>query len=122
MAFLVDSYAWLEYFGGNEGYAKYIESEEPPFTAASSLTEIVRAFARKKIPTKKVGELVSFVTERSVILPLGKDDAIKAGLLAEEFSLHFSDALIYAFASNGRRLVTGDAHFKGLPFVEFVQA
>ena len=122
MAFLLDSYAWLEYFGGNEGYAKYIESEEPPFTAASSLTEIVRAFARKKIPTKKVGELVSFVTERSVILPLGKDDAIKAGLLAEEFGLHFSDALIYAFASNDRRLVTGDAHFKGLPFVEFVQA
>jgi predicted nucleic acid-binding protein len=46
---------------------------------------------------------------------------LKAGFIAEELGLHFSDALIYSFATKERKVVTGDDHFKKFENVEFIE-
>ena len=119
MAWLLDSYAWLEYFGGNEKYAKYVE-DEVNFTASVSLTEVVRSLIRKKVPKGQIERCLKFITKKSTILPIGEQEAIRAGFVAEEQGLHFSDALIYSLATPERKVVTGDRHFKGKANAEFV--
>ncbi|MEK6924026.1 MAG: PIN domain-containing protein [Candidatus Micrarchaeota archaeon] len=122
LEYLLDSFAWLEYFGGNERYRAYVESEVSlPLTASVSLTEVIRSLLRKGKSRRQVDAAVEFIASRSLIVPVDKLDAIRAGFLAEEKGLHFSDSLIYALAGSERRLVTGDSHFKGLENVEFVR-
>jgi len=123
MEYLLDSYAWLEYFGNNADYAPFVEGKKGgvPYTAASSLAEVVRVLVRRKLDKKDVLRAVQFVRDKSIVLPLESENAVAAGFLAEEFGLHFSDALIYSFAGKNRRLVTGDPHFKKLANVEFIE-
>ncbi len=118
MEWLLDSYAWMEYFGGNEKYRDYIE-EGTGQTVSVSLTEVVRAFLRKRV--ERPESYVKFISSKSIIIPVEKEAAVRAGFLAERTGLHFSDAIIYAHASKNLKLVTGDPHFRGLENVEFVE-
>jgi len=120
MAYLLDSYAWLEYFGGNKAYSSFIE-DGSSYTASVSLTEIIRSLLRKKAGKGQIEKCLAFIGKKSTILPICEDEAKKAGYLAEEQNLHFSDALIYSLANTDRVLVTGDKHFKGKANVEFVK-
>ena len=46
--------------------------------------------------------------------------AVEAAFLSAKFKLHATDAIIYATAQlAGAKLHTCDAHFKGLPDVEY---
>lgn len=92
-----------------------------PYTSASALAEIVRSLKRKGHKRSDIMRAVEFVCGKSIVLPLEKEDAIRAGFLAEETGLHYADALVYAFASSQRRVVTGDKDFEKLENVEFVQ-
>ncbi len=122
MEYLLDSYAWMEYFAGNSNYAKYIEAEnQQKYTAATTITEVVRSFIRKKIEKKEILDAIKFINEKSIVLPLTSEQALKAGFIAEELGLHFSDALIYSFATKERKVVTGDDHFKKFENVEFIE-
>ncbi len=123
MEYLLDSFAWLEYFGGNSKYAQYVEGSRGalPFTVVTSLTEVVRSLLRKKVEKTEVLRLAQFIASRSVVLQLDALDAIQAGFIAEEHGLHFSDALIYSLAGKNRVVVTGDPHFKSLANVEFIE-
>ncbi len=120
MEYLLDSYVWLEYFADNGAFARYVESETN-YTASVSLTEVIRAMLRRKIDGKTIERHLRFMQKKSVILPVDEATAMRAGYLAEEHGLHFSDALIYALSSSERKVVTGDAHFKGKPNVEFLE-
>jgi predicted nucleic acid-binding protein len=120
MAYLLDSYAWLEYFGGNVRYSCFIEDGQS-YTASVSLTEIVRALIRRRLSRSQIEKHLTFISKKSTVLSIGESEAIRAGFIAEEVGLHFSDALIYCLANKERLLVTGDKHFKGKDFVEFVQ-
>lgn len=121
MEYVLDSFAWMEYFSGNSNYAKYIERDSANcFTSVTALTEVVRSLFRKKLSKNEIKKAIEFVNAKSVILYLDQEKAINAAFIAEELKLHFSDALIYSFATNGRLIVTGDKHFKNLEFVEFV--
>ena len=120
MAYLLDSYAWMEYFGGNAVYSRYVEVESN-YTASVSLTEIVRALIRRKVGRSQIEKHLVFISKKSTLLPIGENEAVRAGFIAEEVGLHFSDALIYSLVTNDRVLVTGDKHFKGKANVEFVK-
>lgn len=122
MEYLLDSFAWLEYFGGNELYAPFIEKLDGglPFTVITSITEVARSLLRKGFSKKDISKAVEFMYSKSMILQLDRETAVSAAFIAEERKLHFSDALIYSFASGKRRLVTGDRHFEGFENVEFV--
>lgn len=120
MDYVIDSYAWLEYFGGNRKYAAYVEAGAP-VTVATTITEVIRSLKRKGKTDGEVMRAVQFIAEKSIVLPIEKDNAVKAGFITQEQKLHFSDALIYSFAGKNRRVVTGDDDFRKLEHVEFVE-
>ena len=119
MDYVLDSFAWLEYFGGNGKFRDFVEVEKT-FTASTSLTEIVRALIRKGKSGTDIQKHIEYIRKKSTVIPIGIEEAVSAGFLAEHERLLFSDALIYALASENRKLVTGDAHFRGKRNVEFV--
>ena len=110
----------MEYFDKNPKYISHVE-ETANCTVSVSLTEIIRSMTRKKFKRDEIRRALTFIARKSTILPVDETAAIRAGFLAEEHGLHFSDALIYAFASKDRPLVTGDVHFKSKPNVEFLE-
>ncbi|MBI3588687.1 PIN domain-containing protein [Candidatus Micrarchaeota archaeon] len=121
MEFVLDSHAWLEYFAGNQKYRDYIEGPEVlPFTVSITLTEVIRSLLRKSKTAREIEAAVGFISSKSIILPVEKENAVAAGFIAEKEGLHFSDALIYSFANPERKVVTGDPHFRKLPNAEFV--
>ncbi len=121
MAYLLDSFAWLEYFAKNPKYRSIIDDAgASAYTVSTSLTEVVRSLKRKRIEPELIEQLVGFITRRSTILAVDKAHAISAGYLCDQAGLHFADALIYAFAEKDRYVVTGDPHFQGLQFVQFI--
>lgn len=121
MAYVLDSFAWLEYFAKNTDYQSIIDNPGiDVHTVSISLTEVIRSLKRKRIEPELIERLVDFIVRRSTILAVDKAHAISAGHLCEKTGLHFADALIYAFADKDRPVVTGDPHFQGLDFVQFV--
>lgn len=118
---LLDSFAWIEYFKGSErgvGVRNYVEGNEPLYTPSICLTEIKARYLRDgKDPTKRI----SFIVERSFIVPLDMDIALSAAEMKQKYGLHTIDAIIYATSQNkGLKLITGDQHFKNLPNVEII--
>jgi predicted nucleic acid-binding protein len=60
------------------------------------------------------------LTMTGVVVPLDTATAIHAAMLAKRHSLHSTDALIYATATLAdATLATCDAHFQGLPGVQY---
>ena len=121
MEYVLDSFAWLEYFGANKKYIPFVEPEvELPLTVITSLTEVARSLLKKGFPKIDVMTSIEFMISKSVILYIEKENAINAAFFAEEKKLHFADALIYSIANEKRKVVTGDRHFKNLEYVEFI--
>ena len=121
MAYLLDSFAWLEYFAKNPAYHSVIDDVGvDAYTVSTSFTEVIRSLKRKRIESELIERLVDFMSRRSTILAVDKGHAISADYLSDKTGLHFADALIYAFADKDRPVVTGDPHFKGLEFVQFI--
>jgi len=118
---LLDSFAWIEYFIGSERGAKvrdYVEGDKPLYTPSICLTEIESKYLRElKDPTTRI----ELITERSFIVPIGKEIALLASDIKQKYKLHTIDAVIYATAQHKKLiLVTGDKHFKDLPNVEMI--
>jgi predicted nucleic acid-binding protein len=64
---------------------------------------------------------LELIIERSFIIPLDTEIALEAAEIKQKYKLHTVDAIIYATSQHKRlTLVTGDAHFKGLPNVEII--
>ena len=64
-------------------------------------------------------DVLSLLTEcQTVSMDVGV--AVEAAFLSAKFKLHATDAIIYATAQlAGAKLYTCDAHFRGLPDVEY---
>ncbi len=119
MQYVLDTYAWVDYFDGNPTFRRYIE-QEITYTASVSLTELIRSQHNKGFSQSEIQRSIKFITKKSTVLPISEEDAIRAGFIAINSELHFSDALIYSLSSNERKVVTGDKHFRGKPNVDFV--
>ncbi len=89
-------------------------------TPALVVAEITRALVRDKIPEEKIGELVGFIRDRSLILDLDFEHAKKTGGLAQREKLHLADAVVYSYASEEEPVLTGDPHFREKKFVQFI--
>lgn len=118
--YVVDTYAWMEYFGGNERYKECMTNAYLK-TPILVLGELSRSFTRKGIRQDEQNELLEFARKKSYIVPMTEETTIYAGRLAEEEKIPLSDAIIYAYASPLEKLLTGDAHFKEKKCVEFVR-
>jgi len=127
--YLIDSYAWIEYFIGSEAGEKVkpiIEGLEEKLTPTICLAEI---YAKTlKVEGKELAEKQrAFIKERSALTPLDEGMAIKSAEIdvamkrkIEGWGL--ADSIVYATGlMKGAEIVTGDAHFKNLENVIFIK-
>jgi predicted nucleic acid-binding protein len=118
---LLDSFAWVEYFKGSERGSTvkaFVDGSEPLYTPSICLTEVKTRYLRdQKDPTRPV----NFITERSFILPLTQEIALRAADAKQSYGLRTIDAVVYATGSQrNMNVVTGDQHFRNLPNVEMI--
>ncbi len=118
--YIADSYAWLEYFDGNPAYGALIDENQIK-TPSSVFAEVSRVFSRNKRPEKDRLAAVKFMSDKSILIPLDKELAVRAGVISESEKLYLLDAMAYACASEGEPLLSGDEHFKGKKNVLFVK-
>src|SRR5208283_2189186 len=75
---VLDSFAWIEYLKGSERGAtvkSYVDGGEPLYTPSICLTEVKARYLRdQKDPTPSL----SFIVERSFIIPLSQEIALQA--------------------------------------------
>ena len=118
---VLDSFAWIEYLKGSERGAavkSYVDGGEPLYTPSICLTEIKTRYLRdQKDPVPSL----SFIIERSFIIPLSQDIALRAADERQKAGLHTVDAIVYATGLQRKvAVVTGDQHFKNLSGVELI--
>ncbi len=115
---IADTFAWLAYFDEEPAYA-FLERAEAK-TPTLVLAELQRKLVQRGVPVSEQQRLLAFVKKKSVLLNLDETRALRGGVLAESEALPLLDALIYAYASEEDLLLTGDPHFRGKKFVQFV--
>jgi predicted nucleic acid-binding protein len=80
----------------------------------------LRRWALRELDEARADDIV-LATREGQVVSMDEGVALLAADLAASHKLHALDALIYATALlNKAELVTCDAHFKGLPQVEYV--
>ena len=118
--FVIDSYAWIEYFRGTEsgGRAKdYIESKEAA-TSGISVAELKEKYPREG--WRYFDADLLFITSVTTIVPVDKEIAVSAGEINFERKKKvkdwgMSDSIVLATARKASsKVVTGDPHFKDL--------
>ena len=120
--FIVDSWAWVEYFEGTEigkTVKKFVEDEgKTLLTSSLTIAEIVSKFLRKKVDPHIA---LNGIRNLSKILDIDMQTAAFAGELHAEIKQKISDfGLADAFVLAASRIhkakiLTGDPHFKGFP-------
>ena len=130
MRYVVDSYAWLEYFMGTEvgGRAKEIidsEADEkltPSICLAEAYAKILKTEDEEKAELRR-----AFIKSRSALVPLTEELAVEAARadVAMKKKVHgwgLADSIVLSTARNRNgKVVTGDAHFRGLSETFMIQ-
>jgi predicted nucleic acid-binding protein len=119
--FIVDAWAWIEYFRGSEYGAKLNDILEDHttniYTCASTVAEIISKTARDG---RDVEAAYDMLLSNSQIIKLDEQISKQAGLFhfkmrqtTKDFGI--ADAFILAAANKlEAKIITGDPHFKGL--------
>ena len=118
---VVDSSAWLEYFGDGPNAAVFAEAIESPSELAVPTLTVFEVFKRTRQLTDETTALkVIAVMLQGRVVELSATLAIDAARLSLEIGLAMTDAIILATArAEDAVLWTQDSHFKGLENVEF---
>jgi len=124
--FVIDSYAWIEYFAGSEkgkSATKYIESGES-VTPTVVVAELSRKLLREALAGRETAEgrltRLQFVRSATTLLDLTEELATKAGEVDVERKrkVHdwgLADSVVLASARQlSAKVVTGDKHFRDL--------
>jgi len=115
--YIVDSYAWIEYFQGSEKGAivkGFIEKKNCA-TSALTIAEISEKYHREGLSFE---EDFSFIMSSSKIIAIDADIAMLAGKVNYENKKKIkdwgmADSIILATARmHNAKVITGDAHFK----------
>ncbi|MEM2864967.1 MAG: PIN domain-containing protein [Candidatus Bathyarchaeia archaeon] len=118
--YVVDSYAWIEYFRGSEAGKKardFIEKDKSA-TATITLAELSEKYAREG--WSYFNEDLLFIASTTIIVNLTKEIAVKAGeinavMKAKVKGWGMADSIILATAQVAKaKVITGDKHFGGL--------
>ncbi len=123
MKYIIDSYAWLEYFMGTEAGGKVkeiIDSEAdekltPSICLAETYAKILKTEDEEKAELRR-----AFIKSRSALVPLNEDLAVEAGkadvaMKRKVQGWGLADSVVLSTARNRKgKVVTGDPHFRGL--------
>lgn len=114
-----DTWAWVEYWKGNDRVRGYIEGPEARVTSLITIAELERFYGADK---ERMDHMVRTIRSRSRLVPVDLPVARAAGRVRREMKEGgIADAIIYATALRNRaKVVTGDPHFRKLPEVIFV--
>jgi predicted nucleic acid-binding protein len=129
MKYVIDSYAWIEYFMGTEAGEKakpIIESSEEKITPTICLAEV---YAKTlKVQSQELAEKQRvFIKEKSVIASLDEPIAVESAKVQIKMKKEIDgwglvDSIVYATALLKKaEVVTGDEHFKRLKSVLFIK-
>lgn len=117
--YVIDSYAWVEYFKGTkkgELAKKFIEGKNSA-TASITLAELSEKYKREN---KNFEQDLQFILSQTKIVNLSTEIAIKAGEINCENKKKIkdwgmADAIILATANSlNSKVITGDEHFRNL--------
>jgi len=123
MKYVIDSFAWLEYFMGSprgKAVKEIIDSSaDEKFTPAICVAEV---YAKS---LKNEGEAMAetrrnFMRDRGAVASLDEGRAVEAAKIdvakkREVYRWGLADSIVLATARElGAKVVTGDSHFKGL--------
>jgi predicted nucleic acid-binding protein len=119
--YIVDAWAWIEYFRGSEYGAKLNDILEDPttdtYTCAISVAEIISKTSRDN---RDVEAAYDMLLSNSKIVNLDEQISKQAGLFHSKMrktikDFGIADAFILAAADKlEAKIITGDPHFKGL--------
>lgn len=124
MKVLIDSSAWIEFFGAGHKANKLERFLKPPHKIV--LPTIVSYEVYKKIKSTKsettaVMLLVQMEKVSHEIVPFNQELAIAAADIGLEYKIPMADAIVYATArSADATLITLDLHFDTLPGVNLL--
>ncbi|MDY0088721.1 MAG: type II toxin-antitoxin system VapC family toxin [Coriobacteriia bacterium] len=118
---VIDSSAWLEYFGDGPNakeFAGSIESPSDLIVPSLTLFEVFKRTHQISDETTALGAIALMMQGR--VVDLTPALALAAAALSLESGLAMADSIILATArAEGAVLWTQDAHFDGLDGVEF---
>jgi len=129
MRYVIDSYAWIEYFMGTKAGKKVkpiIEGLEEKITPTICLAEIYAKTIR--VENEELAEKQRvFIKESSALAPLDEKTAIESAKLNVTMKKQIkgwglADSIVYATGLLKKaEVVTGDEHFKELKNVFFIK-
>jgi len=129
MRYVIDSYAWIEYFMGTKAGKKVkpiIEGLEEKITPTICLAEIYAKTIR--VESEELAEKQRvFIKERSALASLDEKTAIESAKLNVTMKKKIkgwglADSIVYATGLLKKaEVVTGDKHFKELTNVIFIK-
>ena len=131
--YVIDAYAWIEYFKASE-YGKVAKKHvESKYSATPTI--VVSEISRKLQKEIELGneteegrlKRLEFVRATSQIVDLDFENAAEAGKLDVEMKKKakgwgLTDSIVLCTARNAKaKVVTGDEHFRGLDEVIFIK-
>ncbi|WAC05886.1 MAG: PIN domain-containing protein [Methanoregula sp.] len=119
IAVVLDTWAWVEYWRGNDRVREIIEGPDHKITSMMTVVELERPYGGDK---ERMDLMVAKIRLRSRLVPVDLDIARAGGAVRRSMKEGgIADAIIYATAHlNHAKVLTGDPHFKKLPDVIFV--
>jgi predicted nucleic acid-binding protein len=119
---IIDSVGWLEFFKNGplaEDYRVHIVGGAELITPTIVVYEVTRHLLREA--GSNAAWTAAGQMSKTTVVPLDGELACSAAELGLHHSLPQADAIIYATAiAYNATVVTSDAHFEGLPQVEFI--
>jgi len=130
MRYVIDSYAWLEYFMGTEAgvRAKEIidstddEKLTPTICMAEVYSKVLRVEGVDKAEIRR-----AFIKSRSAVTPLTEEMAVEAAKIDIEMKKEIpgwglADSIVLSTAREKKaKVLTGDEHFKSLEETIFIK-
>lgn len=119
---IIDSVGWVEYFGRGPMFDRY---SEHLVDTSGILTPTIIVYEVYKRVSQALGkdealEAVALLGE-TLVVNLDRATALSAAEISVKHKLPMADAIIYATAqAYEASLVTSEAHFEGLPGVEYI--
>ncbi len=122
MTFVVDSSGWIEFLTDGpraEDYARYLKDPSKIKTPTVILYEVYKKIKRER--TEEESLLAVSLINRTTVIELNESIALFAADVSLKHALPMADAIVYATAmEEACKVVTSDAHFKGLDNVVFL--
>jgi predicted nucleic acid-binding protein len=120
---VIDTSAWIEWLKDSptaNALHPYWPNHDGTVVPTLVQLELMK-WMRRELSDETIRQ-VTALTERCIIIPLDTRLALKAAELCAQYRLSTADAVVYATALEAEAtLLTCDAHFEGLPSVDFIR-